>query len=167
MTLLTQWAARHGVSPVALAELRQMMGVDTDPRAKDGEIDSENAAQTDVRLQASREGGRLWRNNSGALKDKSGRLVRFGLCNDSKELNTKVKSSDLIGIRPVTITPEMIGQRIGVFWAREMKEPGWKYRGTPREQAQLAFIELVLSLGGDAAFSTGELDPAATVRHTD
>lgn len=157
MTLLTQWAARHGVSQAALAELRVMMGVDTDPAKCTAKVGSEAAVQTDVRLAASRKGWRLWRNNNVALKDQNGRLVRAGLCNDSKELNAKVKSSDLIGIKPVVITPDMVGHTVGVFLAREMKKPGWKYAGTPREKAQKAFIELVLSLGGDAAFSTGEL----------
>lgn len=157
MTLLTQWANRHGVSQAALVELRVMMGVDTDPVKCTSKAGSEAAVQTDVRLAASRKGWRLWRNNNVALKDQNGRLVRAGLCNDSKELNAKVKSSDLIGIKPVVITPDMVGHTVGVFLAREMKKPGWKYTGTQREKAQKAFIELVLSLGGDAAFSTGEL----------
>lgn len=157
MTLLTQWAARHGVSQAALTELRVMMGVDTDPAKCTAKTGSEAAVQTAIRLEASRKGWRLWRNNNVALKDQNGRLVRAGLCNDSKELNAKVKSSDLIGVKPVVVTPDMVGHTVGVFLAREMKKPGWKYTGTQREKAQKAFIELVLSLGGDAAFSTGEL----------
>lgn len=157
MTILTQWAARHGVSQAAMAELRVMMGVDTDPAKCTAKAGSEAAVQTDVRLAASRKGWRLWRNNNIALKDQNGRLVRAGLCNDSKELNAKVKSSDLIGIKPVVVTQDMVGHTVGVFLAREMKRPDWKYTGTPREKAQKAFIELVLSLGGDAAFSTGDI----------
>lgn len=156
---LDAWASRHGVSAVALAELRQLMGVDTDPHTCTAKAGSEAAVQTQVRLAASRAGVRLWRNNVGCCKDDTGRVIRYGLCNDSAQLNAKVKSSDLIGIRPVVVTPEMVGQTVGVFVAREVKRAGWKYTGTAREQAQLAFIELVQSLGGDAAFSTGELDP--------
>ena len=156
MTLLTQWAARHGVSQAALAELRVMMGVDTDPAKCTAKASSEAAVQTAVRLEASRLGIRLWRNNVGACKDESGRIIRYGLCNDSAQLNKRIKSSDLIGVRPVVITPDMVGHTIGQFVAREVKRPGWKYTGTDREKAQLAFIELLLSLGADAAFASGE-----------
>lgn len=156
MRNLTQWAARHGVSQAALAELRVMMGVDTDPAKCAAKAGSEAAVQTAIRLEASRLGVRLWRNNVGACKDESGRIIRYGLCNDSAQLNKRIKSSDLIGVRPVVITPDMVGHTIGQFVAREVKRPGWKYTGTDREKAQLAFIELLLSLGADAAFASGE-----------
>lgn len=156
MTLLTQWAARHGVSQAALVELRVMMGVDTDPAKCTAKAGSEAAVQTAIRLEASRLGIRLWRNNVGACKDESGRIIRYGLCNDSAELNKRIKSSDLIGVRPLVVTPDMVGQLIGQFVAREVKRPGWKYTGTDREKAQLAFIELLQSLGADAAFASGE-----------
>lgn len=156
MRNLTQWADRHGVSHVALAELRAMMGVDTDPAKCTAKVSSEAAVQTAIRLEASRLGVRLWRNNSGCCKDETGRLIRYGLCNDSAQLNKRIKSSDLIGVRPVVITSDMVGQRIGQFVAREVKRPGWKYTGTDREKAQLAFIELLQSLGADAAFASGE-----------
>ena len=156
MRNLTQWAARHGVSQAALTELRVMIGVDTDPAKCTAKVGSEAAVQTAIRLEASRLGVRLWRNNVGACKDESGRTIRYGLCNDSAQLNKRIKSSDLIGIRPVVITQDMVGHTIGQFVAREVKRPGWKYAGTEREKAQLAFIELLLSLGADAAFASGE-----------
>ena len=156
MRNLTQWAARHGVSQAALAELRVMIGVDTDPAKCTAKAGSEAAMQTTIRLEASRLGVRLWRNNVGACKDESGRIIRYGLCNDSAQLNKRIKSSDLIGVRPVVITPDMVGHTIGQFVAREVKRPGWKYTGTDREKAQLAFIELLQSLGADAAFASGE-----------
>ena len=156
MTNIIQWAIRHGVSHVALAELRQLMGVDksTDVASDSGK--SEAAVQTAVRLEASRVGARLWRQNVGACKDDTGRMIRYGLCNDSAALNKRIKSSDLVGIRPVTITPDMVGHTIGQFIAREIKKPSWYYTGTDREKAQLAFGELVISLGGDFAFANSE-----------
>jgi hypothetical protein len=156
MTNIVQWAIRHGVSHVALAELRQLMGVDksTDVASDTGK--SEAAVQTAVRLEASRVGARLWRQNVGACKDDTGRMIRYGLCNDSAALNKRIKSSDLVGIRPVIITPDMVGHTIGQFIAREIKKPSWHYTGTDREKAQLAFGELVISLGGDFAFANSE-----------
>lgn len=157
MALLSEWATRHGVSPDALRELKQMMGVETDPTSCKAAPQSEAAVQTQVRLEASRQGMRLWRNNVGACKDENGRIIRYGLCNESKQLNAKVKSSDLIGIRPVLITPDMVGQTIGQFAAYEIKKSDWCYTGTAREEAQRAFIELIVSMGGYGRFTTGEL----------
>lgn len=155
MTNLIQWAIRHKVSHTALAELRQMMGIDkdTDPDSTCPRANSETKVQESVRLEATKKGCRLYRNNVGACKDDTGRVIRYGLVNDSAALNKRIKSSDLIGIRPVVITHDMVGHTIGQFIAREIKKPGWHYTGTDREKAQLAFIELVISMGGDAAFA--------------
>lgn len=116
---------------------------------------SEAAVLTNVRRNASVRGLRLWRNNVGVAKDDTGRVVRFGLANDSTRVNRVTKSSDLIGITPVVVTQDMVGQTVGIFTARECKREGWVYRGTPTEKAQLGFIELVRRMGGDAEFTTG------------
>lgn len=153
---LNEWAAKWGVSFEAMLDLRRELGVLSDyvPDAP-ASLKTEGEVQQLVRLEASQAGGRLWRNNVGVLPDKNGRPVRYGLCNESKEINKKLKSSDLIGIRPVIITPALVGRRLGLFTAREVKPEGWQYTGTDREPAQLAYLELVLSLGGDAAFVNG------------
>lgn len=114
--------------------------------------DSESRIQSLVVLEATRLGVWPLRNNSGAFTDPTGRLVRYGLGNTSKQLNKVMKSSDLIGIEPVIITPEMVGYTIGRMWARECKAEGWHYTGTPREVAQKNFIDKINSLGGNAAF---------------
>lgn len=95
---LTQWAIRHGVSHVALAELTAMFtSPNTDPSRVIPDA-SEAAVVNNVTLEASRAGARLWRNNVGDCKDERGRLIRYGLCNTSKQMNEQIKSSDLIGI---------------------------------------------------------------------
>ena len=118
---------------------------------------SESSAQAAVRLAASQSGARLWRNNIGAGKLENGSYIRWGLANDSSAVNARVKSGDLIGIRPVLITPEHVGRTLGVFVSREVKHPGWRFHpNDEREAAQQRWIDLVNSLGGDAAFTTGE-----------
>jgi hypothetical protein len=116
---------------------------------------AEAQVQALVRLEASKVGARLWRNNVGAATMDNGTFVRFGLANDSPTVNSKLKSADLIGIRPVLITQGHVGRTIGQFLSREVKKPGWKYTGNEREKAQLHWAELIVSLGGDAAIITG------------
>jgi hypothetical protein len=154
---LYTWAARHGVTRAALDELRAIMiGTDQTPNVST-EPGSEAAVQNNVRLLASAAGGRLFRNNVGVLRNEAGVPIRFGLANDSGAVNAVCKSSDLIGIWPLCITPDMIGHTIGQFWSIECKRPGWTYSGNTREAAQLKWLNLVTALGGKASFSTGEL----------
>ena len=153
--VLINWATKHNVNKSALVELMSLMGAEqTDVKSRS---DSPEArVQDEARLLASKMGWRLFRNNCGALKDENGRVVRYGIANDSPAMNKRIKSSDLIGIRPVVITPDMVGSTIGQFVAREVKKAGWKYKGTEHEEAQLAFGTLVIGLGGDFRFWSGE-----------
>lgn len=96
----------------------------------------------------------LWRNNVGCLIAKNGRPIRYGLNNVSKKANDEYKSSDLIGLRKITITPDMVGKTVGVFIAREAKREGWKYKGSEAEKAQKRFIDLVNEMGGNACFAS-------------
>ncbi len=119
------------------------------------------ATETDVRkmcqLVVVEYGGRLWRNNSGALPDSRGVPVRFGLGNDSARTNVTSKSADLVGI----LRPR--GQLVGV----ECKEPGWRPALPPpsgrpaserylHELAQGNWLALVRSMGGIADFIDSE-----------
>lgn len=152
---LHDWAQRHGVSQAALTELFTLFGVhDTLPAAVQGTEDPRLEAPTmhAYRLAQSKLGVRLWRNNRGATYDQAGNFVRYGLANESSAMDKRLKSSDLIGITPITIQAWQVGMRVGVFTSREIKRPGWKYRGSAREQAQLAWLQLVISLGGLASF---------------
>ena len=154
---LAQWAARHSVTPAALADLLATMGAGEQaaPPVTAGPT-KEGYVQSVVRLEAPRFGVLLTRNNVGALQDDTGRVVRYGLFNESKAQNEVLKSSDLIGIRSVMITPEMVGSIMGQFVAREVKHAGWTWgEDIKRETAQLAFLKLVVAHGGDARFVSG------------
>ena len=118
---------------------------------------TEASVQARVRLAAARAGDALWRNNVGAGYLSGGAFVRFGLANDSAAVNANLKSADLIGIRPVLVTPEHVGTIIGRFVSRECKTAGWRFHpNDEREAAQQRWADLVNRLGGDAAFSTGD-----------
>jgi len=136
-------------------ELREIFGLVPQPILSKTKMGSEQSIQNLVRLEASDKGARLWRNNVGAIRTEKS-YMRYGLANESTHVNKIVKSADLIGIRPVKITEQHIGCTIGQFLSREIKPQGWKYLGNEREQAQLKWAELVLSLGGDACFAIGE-----------
>lgn len=148
---LNSWAARWGVPLEAMVELLQL----AEPTVSESRATTESGAQSETRLEAAENGCILWRNNVGAGLLENGSFVRWGLANDSKALNARVKSHDLIGVRRVLVTPDMVGKTFGQFLSREIKQPGWGYSGTDREKAQLAFATIVNSLGGDAKFSTG------------
>lgn len=85
---------------------------------------------------------RLFRNNCGMavyFSDKNGgrkeRRVKYGVCNPG--------GSDLIGWRSITITPDMIGDRLAVFLAIETKAPK---KGPNKNQKN--FIYQVKTAGG-------------------
>ena len=160
-----EWAQRH---PQAAAELVRVTAQQTAIAPSHAGFD-ESYAQQQARFAISRAGGLSWRNNVGATPAKVGyhcprchfegefdqRIVRYGLANDSHQLNSVVKSSDLIGVMPKLITPELVGTTIGQFIAVECKRPGWQYTGKGREEAQQAYLSVVMTKGGLAQFSTG------------
>ncbi len=153
--MINEWAIKWGISQEAIHDLNVRMGlIQTDPAPMAGK--SEAAVQTSIRLEATEVGARLWRNNVGGFKTDEGGFVRYGLCNESAAMNKNIKSSDLIGCNPIIITQMHVGSVIGQFVARECKHGDWKYKGNKHEQAQLNFLNIVMSLGGDAAFAIGE-----------
>lgn len=89
---------------------------------------SEANIQNDIMVAISQAGGMIWRNNTGVLKDATGRPIKFGLC---------VGSSDLIGICPD-----------GVFLAIEVK----KANGRATEK-QKTFVRNVIRQGGRAGIA--------------
>lgn len=156
MTLI-EWALRHNVSTAALTELSRLL-VEPDPQIiRDDVGTSEAAVQARTRVAVSKLGWRVWRNNIGAgTLQESGTFVRFGLANDSSAINQSIKSGDLIGLRPVRITPDHVGQTIGQFVSIECKAAGWRFAGTARELAQQKWAQLVIGLGGYARFINDE-----------
>ncbi len=133
-----QWREAYPEAAAALAAIRF---------PSDGPTgQSEKAVEHEIMLDAARNGHYLTKNNKGALKDSTGRWVRFGLANSSKQESDTFASADLIGIYQVTVTPDMIGQVIGQFYSVEVKKPG-KGRIT---QAQRQWAALVTAKGGRA-----------------
>lgn len=130
---------------------------------------SEELIQQQVRLDIARSGLDLWRNNVGVAlhTDRYGqtRAVRYGLLNDTAEINEQYKSSDLIGIRPILITADMVGQVVGVFSAIEAKASDWTYRpNDAHTQAQQRFIDLVRAAGGMAGFARSPAEARGILR---
>lgn len=83
---------------------------------------------------------RLFRNQCGALPDpRTGRPVQFGLARGS---------ADLIGWGTVTITPEMVGQRVAVFTSIEVKTPTGRIA-----PAQRHWLRAVHEAGGCAGIA--------------
>ena len=102
---------------------------------------SETHLQQEIRLAlGTKPNLRLYRNNCGSLPDpRTGRLVTFGLARGS---------ADLIGWRTVTITPDMIGQRLAVFTSIEVKTPTGRIR--PEQQAWLGAVHGAGGIAGIA-----------------
>ena len=102
---------------------------------------AETEIQQRIRLEIGhRSDVRLFRNNTGTLPDpRTGRPIQFGLAKGS---------ADLIGIKQVTITPDMVGQTIGVFTSIEVKTPTG--RVTPQQRNWLAMVR---KLGGIAGIA--------------
>lgn len=155
---LAGWATRHGVTAAALADLAHLLGAEAHPAG----TGSEAFAQSEIRLAAPSLQMRLFRNNVGVLQNADGRPVRYGLANDSKALNAKLKSGDLVGWRRLLVTAAMVGRTVAQFASIECKPPGWSYRGDAHEQAQQRWAALVTTEGGIGRFATSaaELDDA-------
>lgn len=115
---------------------------------------SEGAVQAQLRVTAPKYTHSLWRNNKGAMQDKTGRLIRYGLGHDSKRLDDVWKSSDLIGITRIPVMPHHVGTVLGVFCAVEVKEPGWKGPKDAHENAQASFLATVNAMGGIGMFAS-------------
>lgn len=154
MNPLHDWAVAWNVPASALADLMQRLAPLATVTPASGL--SEAGVTSIVRQEAASKGVLLFRNNVGALTDAEGRLIRYGLANDTAQMNKAYKSGDWIGIRPITIRPEHVGMVLGQFVSREIKRAGWRYTGKGREEAQMRWCAMVNARGGDAAMVSGE-----------
>lgn len=116
-------------------------------------MSTEAEIQQEVRKRIAELGGAVWRNNKGAGKLENGSFVRWGLCNDSAALGARIRSADLIGIRPLLILPEHVGRTVGQFISVECKASGWRPHDTEHEIAQRRWRDLVAGLGGYAVIT--------------
>lgn len=118
---------------------------------------SEHHTQQEIRLALSNGDSRVFRNNvgvgwTGTVKRLPGGRV---LIEDARPLDAGLckGSSDLIGWKSITITPEMVGGHIAVFTAIEVKGP--KTRITPE---QTNFLARVTEAGGLAGIARSVSD---------
>lgn len=156
--ILEQWALEYGVSAAALADLRFRMGqverASAPTAAERDEGHSESRQQSLILDVSMHHGVWLTRNNVGALVDDRGVPIRYGLANETKARNTVVKSGDLIGIRPLLITPQHVGMMIGQFVSVECKKENWQFNGRDKHQiAQKNWADFVNAKGGLAMFA--------------
>lgn len=107
--------------------------------------DKESNIVKRVMKEVSKRGARLFRNNIGQAFYPDGSVVRYGLCYPG--------GSDLIGWHPVVITPEMVGKKVAVFVAVEVKGP--RGRLSPEQRN---FIKAVAESGGIAGVARSEKD---------
>ncbi len=114
---------------------------------------TEQQIQQHIRLALSRGPVRLYRNNTGTLRDQHGRPVTFGLA---------VGSADLIGWTTRTITPDMVGQQVAVFTSIEVKSATGRLRPEQRQ-----WLEAVQAAGGIAGVARSVEDAArlTTAQH--
>lgn len=99
----------------------------------------EQRIQQEIRIACSKGDTRLFRNNTGTLRDQHGRPVQFGLCKGS---------ADLIGYRSITITPDMVGTTVAVFLSIEVKTPAGRIR--PEQQQWLDTVQAAGGIAGVA-----------------
>jgi hypothetical protein len=107
---------------------------------------------------------RLFRNNVGV--GWAGKLVNISALNVTAIQNARPLraglcegSSDLIGWTSIEITPEMLGRKVAVFTAVEVKKPGGKATAE-----QLNFLQRVKDAGGIAVLGFDEEQTVGDIR---
>ena len=109
--------------------------------AKEGKVSQ------DIVLELQKHDVRLFRNNIGKLQDRRGQWVAYGVGGNG--------GSDNIGFTVIEVTPEMVGSKVAVFTAIEVKRDEkeykkWSNQSDQRSRSQAAFLSGVSSFGGIA-----------------
>jgi hypothetical protein len=91
--------------------------------------------------------GRIVRNRDGSITIYEPRPLHAGLCEGS---------SDLIGWTSRTVMPEMVGKKIAIFTAVEVKTTTGR-----TSEAQRNFLQAIETAGGIAVVARGETDLSA------
>lgn len=118
-----------------------------------------------IMIAAGKNNTRLFRNNTGqAWQGTRKKFVNEGgvrklIITDPRPLDAGLceGSSDLIGWTEVEITPEMVGQKVAVFTAIEVK----KSTTSEVSEKQLNFLTVIKKMGGIAGLATS---PAEALR---
>ena len=119
-------------------------------------MNDETSRQNKIRIALSSLGITNFRNNTGVgwagkMIKGAGKMMFVGkgdvVVRDARPLRAGLckGSSDIIAIKPVLITPEMVGQTLGQFIAIEVKTP----KGRPTKD-QLNFNQIINDKGGTA-----------------
>ncbi len=131
----------------------------------------EKPIQNNIRVDCSRPHNRIFRNHVGAAYSPHVVHAALQMIGD-RHLRKRIKevldkgyqqfgfgagTSDLIGIQTETITQDMIGKKVGVFFAIEVKDPNHKTDPDLLEK-QEKFINLINNMGGKAGFATNTLE---------
>lgn len=90
----------------------------------------------------------LYRNTRGRYRDKFGNWISYGIGPNG--------AADVIGLRVIHVTPEMVGARLAQFCAIEVKKEG----ETPTDE-QRFYIDGILAAGGCAGVCRSVQDAAA------
>lgn len=116
--------------------------------------ESEASILVKIRKQFNAGATRLFRNSIGFYKSEAGHAIKYGLANPG--------GSDLIGWTSVIITPEMVGKKIAVFTAVEVKAAGGKLR-----PEQINFLQAVKNAGGlsGMAMNVDEVPPILDIKN--
>ena len=98
-----------------------------------------------------------FRNNIGMYYDERGFPVCYGVAGKPDAKKPSLGGSDFIGWESVIITPDMVGKRVAIFRADEIKADDCN-EGTVTIAAQENFIRVVNAAGGRAGFVRRPID---------